>query len=949
MIGLSDIRDLVSSLFIMLKQNKYILFRIEFLVVLVTVLFLAMFIMDIFRRHIHSSTMKAIFSLFDAVSDSIVIYLLGAMQTAPFKNQLFPVWALVLVMFRYSVDFISGYGVPDNGGRRFTEWRNLVKLLGSAFLNKTRGSRFARPLWSLWALQIVRSAYRFRSHNLALNSALHGKSSEIISEHMRQDQDDPSKWKYEDCKPETMKGYKYLVYGEHVELQKPRYVLRIDPNSRNNQRKRNSSRDQNLSSHGDDTPSSNRITRSSLITLDRIWGNQRYLLCTGPDPNILKDNNQNLSLDCSLSRLLSCRLPCLNKSKGNIQGNDLKDLSLAFALSRLLKCRLEDIMLSEDIYCINRKLVKTRIIEEKDAKRAFRIMELQLAFVNDYFNTRYPMVFWLGLYSLCFSILQSMVTLGVVLWLSVDIRKVHKPPDGELAHLVKGINVDMIITWVFMFFIMFKEVWEIVTYILSDWTRLFLVCTYVNKKEEKPRNHCMERLISMIFKSRIIGKSWHGLMDQYVFVLSYDSRPKVWNWIHNITTGMIPKKDDGAKLCSAIDVPEFVKSEILKKLHAILEPAGSQSQTESADPDRKYEKQGTRVGRCLPRVIMSLSRGNSDRVRWYGWACFDLRTSSEVILVWHIATSLCEMALAKKHGANLSKSCKPYLIDVDEISKDKKGDSICSSNSGFLNTVLTYFRSSCTSKSKEQLSDLQERFIIANSLSRYCAYLLISKPNLIPDGFLVPKIVFQDTVKSARDDILKFCDSLESRYNKLLLEAFKAAKDSTSVKQGEDVVKQGALLGKELLDHEGEERCWEILAGVWAELLIHIAPTWNAEAHKKCLGSGGEFITNIWALLWHCGIEKSSLWPAEGHDVGTNNTDSVEQTHNAATDMRNQQVRINVRDEDGIVETEQTEERNLRTQQRGKAGRRSLEIGKVSQEVTVNDLNVQTGIPSKDK
>jgi hypothetical protein len=32
---------------------------------------------------------------------------------------------------------------------------------------------------------------------------------------------------------------------------------------------------------------------------------------------------------------------------------------------------------------------------------------------------------------------------------------------------------------------------------------------------------------------------------------------------------------------------------------------------------------------------------------------------------------------------------------------------------------------------------------------------------------------------------------------------------------------------------------------VWAELLIHIAPTRNAEAHKKCLGSGGKFITNI--------------------------------------------------------------------------------------------------------
>ena len=55
----------------------------EFLVVLVTVLFLAMFITDIFRRYIHNAIMKSIFSLLDVVSDSIVAYLLGTMQTAP--------------------------------------------------------------------------------------------------------------------------------------------------------------------------------------------------------------------------------------------------------------------------------------------------------------------------------------------------------------------------------------------------------------------------------------------------------------------------------------------------------------------------------------------------------------------------------------------------------------------------------------------------------------------------------------------------------------------------------------------------------------------------------------------------------------------------------------------------------------------------------------------------
>ncbi|TVU24185.1 hypothetical protein EJB05_26588, partial [Eragrostis curvula] len=802
MMGPNDIRDLVSSLFIMLNKETFVLFRIEFLVVLVTVLFLAMFVMDIFRRYIHSSIMRSVFSLFDAVSDSIVIYLLGAMQTAPFKNQLFPVWALVLVNFRYSIDFVSGYGVPDRGGRRFTEWRNVVKLLGSAFLNWTRGSRFARPLWSLWALQILRSWYRLHSRTLAFNSLWHGASSELVSEYMRKEHDSRN-WKPEECDPVSMEGYKYLVYGERVKLQKPQYVLQTNTES------------------------------TSSLTLDKIWGCRGHLLCTGSDPENLNDK---------------------------IQGKNLKDLSLAFALSRLLRCKLEDVMLQRDVCHINKKLVKTTIIEE-DAKRAFRIMEMQLAFVNDYFNTRYPMVFWSGLRSLSFSLLQSVVTFGVILSLSVDIRRVYKPPHGELVHVVEKVNVDMIITWVFMAFMMFKEIWEMVTYLLSDWTRLLLVCLYVNREDKHIRNPRTERLILSFFKSKIIDKSWHGLIDQYVFVQSYDDKPKIWNWIHKITTGMIPKKEDGAKLSSAIDVPEYVKPVILKTLNAILERMGmgSSSPAEMVETNRNNVETVNTNGHTLPSDIMTLS---GERIARYGWACTDLKTSSQVILVWHIATSLCEMALAKKNKVDLSKP-------------------------GFLHSKLSCFTDCCSSK--PYLNDVNmEGYIIANSLSRYCGYLLVSKPDLIPDSFLVPNMIFQESVKSARDEILKGCDSLDSRYKKLRSEACQAEANSNDVKEGEDVLKQGAMLGTALLNFEGEEGCWEILAGVWAE------------GAKKCLESGGELITNIWALLWHCGIEKSSLWPtddapdntapADLQDNGVQNDDTVEEMDPAGKDPRNSRM-----------------------------------------------------------
>ncbi|CAL5092274.1 unnamed protein product [Urochloa decumbens] len=52
----------------------------------------------------------------------------------------------------------------------------------------------------------------------------------------------------------------------------------------------------------------------------------------------------------------------------------------------------------------------------------------------------------------------------------------------------------------------------------------------------------------------------------------------------------------------------------------------------------------------------------------------------------------------------------------------------------------------------------------------------------------------------------------------------------------------------------------------WAEMLLYLAPSDNVTAHMERLAQGGEFITHLWALLFHGGIVSSPAAPAPADD-----------------------------------------------------------------------------------
>ncbi|XP_066357934.1 uncharacterized protein [Miscanthus floridulus] len=211
---------------------------------------------------------------------------------------------------------------------------------------------------------------------------------------------------------------------------------------------------------------------------------------------------------------------------------------------------------------------------------------------------------------------------------------------------------------------------------------------------------------------------------------------------------------------------------------------------------------------------------NTDMFSNLSWA-FDSKSIAEVILTWHIATDIFEEG----------------------------------SSSHALSTTAANFS------------------MVATGLSRYCAYLVVFHPELLPDN----QDNTERVVKLMKEELRESLGFLE----------FYLLGHATRVKRimqlkGEEswienkVVKNGVTLGASLLekvfvedggddgddDDQLEIMVWKMLANVWTELMAYLVPSTDEErlkGHENALVQGGDFITVLWALSTHTGISRQPV------------------------------------------------------------------------------------------
>ncbi|KAM3411605.1 hypothetical protein ACQJBY_003339 [Aegilops geniculata] len=216
------------------------------------------------------------------------------------------------------------------------------------------------------------------------------------------------------------------------------------------------------------------------------------------------------------------------------------------------------------------------------------------------------------------------------------------------------------------------------------------------------------------------------------------------------------------------------------------------------------------------------------------WAC-EFSKSTDQILVWHIATTRCDWDRRRRGGQH-----------GGDDRTDNRTD---------------------------------EHRLVATKLSNYCAYLVSFVPEMLPDPSYNAEQIFDTTVRQARchlagcknkDEILARLHMIEADEQKYM-EGVEAGGGAEERAGSSTIVEKAALLGGQLGAAVGEDdgRRWAVLAEFWAEFLLFLAPSDNVDIHADVLGAGGEFMTQLWALLAHAGVlERPAAGAAATRDRG---------------------------------------------------------------------------------
>ncbi|KAM0844996.1 hypothetical protein ACQ4PT_056674 [Festuca glaucescens] len=593
---------------------------------------------------------------------------------------------------------------------------------------------------------------------------------------------------------DTMTGYKYLVVGEdrqEKKIDKPRFRLQLEE------------------------------TRpEELITVDKVWNWSRHSPGGG---GALSDDDKLLG-------------------RHTDSDNRFKDVCLSFALYKLLRRRFYGMSMPEAKDQASRRLVSDAILDntnDPNYDRVFRITEVELSFLQDFSYSKHAVVFARG-FPYHRQLLSSCM-IAAALYLAYAVRDIPstmmaQDEDGRVARITHGV----LITHFLIFIVVFRELLEIWVYVMSQWSKVLVVCHYIRIKLKGSVQN---------FKVTPLSSGEGGedhVQDHNPEPAPLDSRERgqdhpqgcasrLQRWIAEkverimlriIVSGLHRWIVVKNLLGRYVKLQSEVKTRIFGSLKALIISASTPGREENDSSDSYIHS--TNNGRLLSYlgVAFADSEGSlpvPDSRRKLPVPSLieilhdNLDGDTHKILAWHVATSLCQIRLLEEAGR--------HQDDLYTLPTSSFGD-------------------------PDGFAALWPDYTAAATLSNYCVHLVTVA--LIPDNGLVASKVLDAVGGEARVS-LRGCPPSTWKQTDDRLMANAWAPDRTP--DGTTIVKIGAQLAVELLTrYGGRDELWRRLSKFWTGYLLYLSASTGASKHQIHLQGRGELTTHLWALLSHAGF-----------------------------------------------------------------------------------------------
>lgn len=681
-----------------INSSRSQLIRIETLVLIGIVVSFLLLVLGSYRRQCSNGIVKLIVWAAYTVSYTLVSYTIGLMQSYNYRgSSLFAVWAVCLLLILGNVDSLSAYSLHDNDNWKRIYIGQLVQFFWVGWIvARYGGGNFSAPLWIIYVIGVFTTSTLTTSFRVASKQYNLADYTKWVADYMRYEHEQENSLV---PNPIAMHGYRYVVTGETDgqmnNPQPPDYLSRFKPND------------------------------PKLVTVEQIWNSKA---------NLLRPEYEDSSR--------------------------LKDICLSMALSKMINRRFAGFQLAES------KLEKTRefvfqglLSGDERYERAFRVIEVELGFVHDFFYTKYYVLF-ASHSNRSGAVILPALSIPFCLWLAYALFQQFQTVSANSQR-----NYDALVTMAVVIGIAMLQLLQLYFYIASDWFKVYIICKYVTRPTWQTSNGNVEKSIAFVLSRLKSSRHWENKLGQYSLLDSFNYTTKIMNALCRLTAGLVEETKVGRKK-NTINLTSEVKKAVIDSL---VQSSG-----------------------CLTNGATSLRANRAEQLMW---ACTGLPTVTHSILIWHIATTLCE--------------CEHRL-------------------------------------SGEVVDMVRTHSSVASSLSRYCAYLVVFAPNLLPDHKCDTETIFDALVEEASVQ-LQGTLSMQQRYETLM---------SWNTDQGDKrLIVMGARLGKQLIEGVTDPRLrWKILSDFWAEIMLYIAPSSDATSHLETLTRGGEFITHLWALLTHAGI-----------------------------------------------------------------------------------------------